>query len=134
MAYTPCFPESELIEDSVRRTRLERHDILVYRRDDELFAVAGRCTHINRRLPESHEDGVVTCPLHGAQFALRDGRNLRGPLSRDWQDHTPLQLGRVAAVLIPGRTCAPLASYAVRVRDGMVEIDTEEGTGGRRLP
>jgi nitrite reductase/ring-hydroxylating ferredoxin subunit/DMSO/TMAO reductase YedYZ heme-binding membrane subunit len=73
--------------------------IAVFRDGDEIGAVTNLCAHQNGPLGEGRIiDGCITCPWHGYQYRLADG-------------------------------CAPppftekLATYPVRLRDGIVEVD-----------
>ena len=48
-----------------------------------IHAVDDTCTHVGGSLSEgSCENGVITCPWHGAQFRLRDGEGLGPPAYR----------------------------------------------------
>lgn len=73
--------------------------IAVFRDGTEIGALANHCSHQNGPLGEGRIiDGCVTCPWHGWQYRLSDG-------------------------------CAPppfterLATYPVRIRDGIVEVN-----------
>jgi nitrite reductase/ring-hydroxylating ferredoxin subunit/uncharacterized membrane protein len=55
-------------------------DVLLVRRQGQIFALADRCAHRGGPLHEGTvEDGCVTCPLHGSRFRLADGSVERGP-------------------------------------------------------
>jgi nitrite reductase/ring-hydroxylating ferredoxin subunit/DMSO/TMAO reductase YedYZ heme-binding membrane subunit len=73
--------------------------IAIFRDGDLLGALTNLCAHQNGPLGEGRiVDGCVTCPWHGYQYGLEDG-------------------------------CAPppftekLATYRVRLRDGVIEVD-----------
>jgi nitrite reductase/ring-hydroxylating ferredoxin subunit/DMSO/TMAO reductase YedYZ heme-binding membrane subunit len=73
--------------------------IAVFRDGNEIGALTNLCAHQNGPLGEGRIiDGCVTCPWHGYQYRLSDG-------------------------------CAPppfterLATYRIRVKDGIVEVD-----------
>jgi 3-phenylpropionate/trans-cinnamate dioxygenase ferredoxin subunit len=76
-----------------------------------LFNVAGRlyaledtCTHSGGPLSEGEVEGsCVVCPWHGAQFELATGRSCSDMAGRD------------------------LRSFAVRERDGAIEVDDGAG-------
>ena len=54
--------------------------IAVFNDRGTLHAVDDMCTHVGGPLSEGLcEDGVVTCPWHGARFRLRDGQGLPSP-------------------------------------------------------
>jgi nitrite reductase/ring-hydroxylating ferredoxin subunit/DMSO/TMAO reductase YedYZ heme-binding membrane subunit len=49
--------------------------VAIFRNGDALSAVANRCAHQNGPLGEGHIiDGCITCPWHGYQYRLEDGR------------------------------------------------------------
>ena len=74
--------------------------IAVFNDAGVLRAVDDTCTHVGGSLSEgSCADGVVTCPLHGARFRLRDGQGLGPPAYRR------------------------LEVYAVVVVDGMIKVE-----------
>jgi len=73
--------------------------IAVFRDGTEIGALANHCSHQNGPLGEGRIiDGCVTCPWHGWQYRLSDG-------------------------------CAPppfterLATYPVRIRDGVIQVN-----------
>jgi nitrite reductase/ring-hydroxylating ferredoxin subunit len=54
--------------------------IAVFNVGGTYYAIEDRCTHDDGPLAEGDLDGfTVTCPRHGAQFDLRDGRVLAMP-------------------------------------------------------
>ena len=49
-----------------------------------IYAVSDDCPHIGGALSEGELTGcTLTCPVHLAQFDVRDGRVLRGPARED---------------------------------------------------
>jgi methionine sulfoxide reductase heme-binding subunit len=73
--------------------------IAVFRDGAEIGALSNLCAHQNGPIGEGHIiDGCVTCPWHGYQYRLADGR-------------------------APPPFTEKLATYRVRVINGMVEID-----------
>ncbi|MBN1466187.1 non-heme iron oxygenase ferredoxin subunit [candidate division KSB1 bacterium] len=76
--------------------------IVVVRDGDELYALRDQCTHEEYPLSEGWlEDGCLFCPMHGAKFDLRTGAALSLPAYED------------------------VATFPVRVREGMVEVKME---------
>jgi 3-phenylpropionate/trans-cinnamate dioxygenase ferredoxin subunit len=52
--------------------------ILIARIGDAYYATQGRCPHMGGILAKGKLDGsVVTCPRHGSQFVLTDGKVVR---------------------------------------------------------
>ena len=75
-------------------------EIALFNIGGEFFAIDNMCTHEEASLGEGEVSGYeVTCPLHGAKFDVRSGEVLGPPAYDD------------------------VASYAVRVSGGDVEVD-----------
>ena len=55
-------------------------DIALFNINGQYFAIDNTCPHQGGSLADGTvEDGVVTCPLHGWQFHLKDGSNAQMP-------------------------------------------------------
>lgn len=77
--------------------------IALFKLEDGIFALNDECSHANASLSEGWvEDDQVECPMHGARFDIRTGKNLRFP------------------------AVTPVHSYPVKVEDGFVFINIEE--------
>ncbi len=102
--FTPVLALSELPVGSMRAVRIGERELLVCHTKDGLFAVDNVCSHAYARLCEGRLRGTrLICPLHGASFDVRDGRVLGPPATQ------------------------PLAAFAVRVSDGMIELGAAAG-------
>lgn len=88
--------------------------ILLVRIEDSYYAADNRCPHMGGKLSQGKLSGtVVTCPLHGSQFDLKDGQVMRwlkgsGPLSK---------VGRFL------KSPRKLAIYNVKVEDDNILIE-----------
>ncbi|UCE97103.1 MAG: Rieske 2Fe-2S domain-containing protein [Dehalococcoidia bacterium] len=52
--------------------------ILLAQSKDKYYAADSRCPHLGGKLANGTLEGtIVTCPLHGSQFDLSDGRVVR---------------------------------------------------------
>jgi nitrite reductase/ring-hydroxylating ferredoxin subunit len=47
--------------------------------EGEFVAFTTVCTHQGAKVATVSADGVMTCSLHGSQFSIEGGENLRGP-------------------------------------------------------
>jgi nitrite reductase/ring-hydroxylating ferredoxin subunit len=75
------------------------HPVVLVRLESGLFAVDGRCPHRGGPMAEGKLEGcALRCPWHGFKYDVRTGQ----PVWPEGWD--------------------PLPAYAVRVRDGMVEL------------
>ena len=76
MSYTTV---ARVEEFPTGQSRIAEHDgryVAVFRLEEGFFAVENECPHVGAPLASgSVDDCVVTCPLHGWSFDLRDGSN-----------------------------------------------------------
>jgi 3-phenylpropionate/trans-cinnamate dioxygenase ferredoxin subunit len=78
------------------------HYVGVYNCGGRLYAIEDRCSHDDGPLCEGdwdEETCTVVCPRHGSQFELSSGRPISLPAYE------------------------PVATYPVRIADGMVRVD-----------
>jgi 3-phenylpropionate/trans-cinnamate dioxygenase ferredoxin subunit len=78
------------------------HYVGVYNCGGALYAIEDRCSHDDGPLCEGdwdEETCTVVCPRHGSQFELSSGRPISLPAYE------------------------PVATYPVRIADGMVRVD-----------
>ena len=74
---------NELKNGDMKQVDLPGKEILLARVNDRYYAVNNRCPHLGGKLVNGDLNGtVVTCPLHGSQFDLSNGRVIR------WTDLT----------------------------------------------
>lgn len=66
--------KSELSEGAQLYVELNGEEILLCQHNDQYFAVAYFCSHAEFSLEGGFiRNGCITCPYHGAEFALEDG-------------------------------------------------------------
>lgn len=66
-----------------------KDDIALFRDGDEVFALDDTCSHALASLAEGYvANGKVECPLHAAEFCLRDGTALSLPATMPVRTHT----------------------------------------------
>ena len=98
-----------------KRVVVGGREILLARVGGHFYAVGNSCTHMGGELAAGRLEGtVITCPLHGSQFDITDGHNVRWLKGKGF-------ISIVGKILKPPRS---LPSYNVRI-DGdsiMVEI------------
>jgi nitrite reductase/ring-hydroxylating ferredoxin subunit/uncharacterized membrane protein len=101
--WTPVLDANELPDGSAAMATVAGADVMLYREDGRLFALANRCSHRGGPLNKGTVgDGpTVTCPWHASTFDLSDGSIVRGPAS------------------------APQPVYEVRENEGKIEIKTK---------
>ena len=96
-------PESDFPGD---RTVVEYDGelIAIFKLDDGYYAINDECSHAEASLSEGEivEDCKIECPMHGALFDIRSGKNVGFP-----------------AVI-------PVKSYPVKVEKGMIMVGVDE--------
>lgn len=82
MSYTIVARVEEFPEGQSRIVEHAGRFVAVFRANGEFFAVENECPHVGAPLASgSVDDCVVTCPLHGWSFDLRDGAPVSAPPS-----------------------------------------------------
>lgn len=78
--YIKVTKKSELGDGEMKTISIAGKKILVAQIGGEFFAIDDACTHAGCSLGEGRLDGsAVTCPCHGGQFDLTNGRVITGP-------------------------------------------------------
>jgi nitrite reductase/ring-hydroxylating ferredoxin subunit len=76
--------------------------IIVCRVAGQLHALEDNCSHRDARLSEGRLRGaLITCPLHGAQFDVRDGQHQGPPASLPVASFAVTEQGGTAVVHLP---------------------------------
>jgi 3-phenylpropionate/trans-cinnamate dioxygenase ferredoxin subunit len=111
--FTEVSKIDELKNGTMEAVSIAGREILLAKVGDNYYAVDGRCPHMKGNLAQGKLEGtVVTCPLHGSQFDISNGRVvrwLRGGL-----------MSKVGKALKPSKD---LTVYNVRVEDGRVLVE-----------
>jgi len=104
----------ELQEGTMKDVTVNGGEILLAKVGDKYYAVANRCPHMGGRLSQGKLEGtVVTCPLHGSQFDLSDGRVVR------WLKGS----GIVSAIGRALKSPRQLTTYNVKIEDGRIMVE-----------
>lgn len=97
--WLPVLEITKIREREPRRLEVAGQPVLLYRQGNQIQAIGAVCPHAGAPLEQGKfANGCVQCPWHDSVFALADGRVVHGPSTY----------------------AAP--NYAVRVRNGMVEV------------
>ena len=94
--------DADLKEGGQLYVDLNGEEILLCRHQGRVYAIAYFCSHAEFALEGgSMHGGCITCPYHGAEFALKDGAVVAPPA---WE---------------------PIRTYPVRIADGMIAVSIE---------
>ena len=104
----------ELEDGTMKEVLAQGREILLARVGDKYYAADNRCPHMRGKLSQGKLEGtVVTCPLHGSRFDLRDGQVVR------WLKGS----GLVSMIGKALKSPRPLAIYNVKVEDDRILIE-----------
>ena len=104
----------ELADGVMKHAPTEKGEVLVARVDDNYYVADNRCPHMSGRLSQGKLEGaVVTCPVHGSQFDLKDGKVVRWLKGEGF-------MAKVGKALKPPKK---LTVYTVQVKDDQVMIE-----------
>jgi len=99
---------------TMKEILVDGHEILLARVEDKYYATDNRCSHMGGKLSQGTLNGnVVTCPKHGSQFDLKDGRVVR------WLKGSGLLSVVGKAIKSP----RPIVTYNVKVQDDRIYIE-----------
>lgn len=81
--WTPTIDATDLPVGKPRKVEVEDNEVLLFRTEGGVYAIAARCNHAGGPLEEGDVEGCrVRCPWHGSVFDLRDGKVIHGPAPR----------------------------------------------------
>jgi 3-phenylpropionate/trans-cinnamate dioxygenase ferredoxin subunit len=76
--FVPVANTSELKNGAMKQVIVQGREILIAQVGGKYYATDNRCLHMGGNLSQGKLEGtVVTCPRHGSQFDLQDGRVVR---------------------------------------------------------
>lgn len=104
----------ELEDRAMKAVSAPEGEFLVARVGNNYYAADNRCPHMKGRLAQGTLEGtVVTCPLHGSQFDLKDGKTVR------WLRGKGV-LARVGRAI---KSARDLKTYPVQIEDDQLLIE-----------
>ena len=104
----------ELADGAMKSISAKQGELLLARVGNNYYAAANRCPHMKGKLARGTLEGtMVTCPLHGSQFDLNDGKVVR------WMRGTGV-LSRVGKIF---KSATNLKTYRVEVKDDQLLIE-----------
>ena len=111
--FTEVAKIEELKSGTMKALIAEGRETLLARVGDKYYAVDNRCPHMKGDLSQGKLEGtIITCPLHGSQFDISNGRVVRwlkGGL-----------ISKMGKVIKPSKA---LTVYNVKVEDGKVLVE-----------
>src|SRR5215471_7832461 len=82
--FVPVATATEIPEGTMKCVAVDRNRVVIARVEGRLYAFSDICGHRNAPLSRGKLSGhIVECPLHFAQFDVRNGKLIDGPVSAD---------------------------------------------------
>jgi 3-phenylpropionate/trans-cinnamate dioxygenase ferredoxin subunit len=105
---------SEFEDGTKKKLLVQGQEILLARVEGKYYATDNRCPHLGGELSAGKLEGtVVTCPRHGSQFDLSDGKVLR------WLKGSGL-ISSLGKALKPPK---PLKTYNIRIEGDTILVE-----------
>ena len=82
----------EIPVGKMKYVEVQGKEIVISNIGGKLYAMDDRCGHMNARLSMGNisNDGIVTCPFHGARFDATTGEKVKEPVLTPSQQMEPL--------------------------------------------
>jgi 3-phenylpropionate/trans-cinnamate dioxygenase ferredoxin subunit len=112
--YVAIGKTGEFTDGSKKKITVEGQEIMLAKAGGNYYAVNNRCPHLKGDLSAGTLEGtIITCPRHGSQFDIRDGKNVR------WLKGT----GLFSAVGKALKSPQGLTSYKVKVEGDTISVE-----------
>jgi nitrite reductase/ring-hydroxylating ferredoxin subunit len=91
-SYVEVAKIEEIPSGKMKHVELDGKEIVVADLNSKFYAMDDRCGHMNALLSMGNisNDGVVTCPFHGARFDITTGKKVKEPVLAPSQEMEPL--------------------------------------------
>lgn len=105
---------NDLQDGGKKKVSIKGQEIMLARAGGSYYAIANRCPHMGGDLSMGKLEGtVITCPRHGSQFDIRDGRVIR------WTNWHGIVKTLSKAIKSP----RPVKTYKVEVEKENISIE-----------
>jgi 3-phenylpropionate/trans-cinnamate dioxygenase ferredoxin component len=106
--FVPVAKVSDLAPGQMKWVAVDRERVLVANVEGTFYALSDACGHQRAPLSKGKLEGhVVECPLHFAQFDVRTGALLSGPVATDVPTHEVQVEGETVYVRRKGNALSP---------------------------
>lgn len=106
--------DADFKDGEIKEFIANEHEIIVVKVEDKYYAADAYCPHMQADLSQSKLEGtVITCPLHGSKFDLKDGSVV------GWLGMTGVALKAAGALHVP----KTLSVYKVEIDGDSVFVE-----------
>jgi nitrite reductase/ring-hydroxylating ferredoxin subunit len=111
--------QNEIAPGGMKAVSLNGRDLVICNYEGSFYAVERACGHAKARLERGALTGwILTCPLHYAQFDVRTGEALCGPVPKGPDSRHPDPAD-------PALKTSGLKTWPVRAEGGYVFVDLQ---------
>lgn len=125
--FVRAIPVADVARGGMKAVELNGREVVVCNRDGTFHAIDRRCGHMNAPLERGALDGyIVTCAMHCAQFDVRTGEALSGPVpGHPTGEPVPPRLAEsleIIGVLVQETRTLPIQTFEVKVESGWIWV------------
>jgi nitrite reductase/ring-hydroxylating ferredoxin subunit len=109
----------------MKYVEIQGKEIVISNIDGKFYALDDRCGHMNARLSMGSisNDGIVTCPFHGARFDVTTGKKVKEPVLTSSQQMEPLPKTWQKYLEHAGQLMSHIKTYNQQIYEIQVEGD-----------
>jgi nitrite reductase/ring-hydroxylating ferredoxin subunit len=109
----------------MKYVEVQGKEIVISNIDGKFYAMDDRCGHMNARLSMGNisNDGIVTCPFHGARFDATTGKKVKEPVLTPSQQMEPLPKTWQNYLEHAGQLMSYIKTYNQQIYEIQVEGD-----------
>jgi len=79
-SFTKVAETGDISPGETLKVKIRDQEILIANIDGSYYAIDNKCNHHKGDLSKGNLNGkILTCPVHGSQFDITSGRNVKGP-------------------------------------------------------
>jgi nitrite reductase/ring-hydroxylating ferredoxin subunit len=123
------FVEIEQVDEvpvgKMKYVQVQGKEIVISNLGGKFYAMDDRCGHMNERLSMGNisNDGIVTCPFHGASFDVTTGKKTKDPVLTPSQQMEPLPNTWQNYLELAGQLVSYIKTYDQQLYEVLVEGD-----------
>jgi nitrite reductase/ring-hydroxylating ferredoxin subunit len=115
----------EIPVGKMKYVEVQGKEIVISNIGGKLYAIDDRCGHMNARLSLGNisNNGIVTCPFHGARFDATTGKKVKEPVLTPSQQMEPLPKTWQNYLEHAGQLMSYIKTYDQQLYEVVVEGD-----------
>jgi len=79
-SFTKVAETKDIPAGAMLKVKIKEKEILIVNVDGKYYAIDNTCSNDQGDLSKGTLNGhIITCPLHGSQFNVTNGKNVKGP-------------------------------------------------------